>query len=438
MPLRSKHFTQPARNNRLEQCLVSDPAHVTRGSSGDHVVLIQEALNKLRRLPNGEGFRLAVTGTYDAPTADAVLTYKERRDIVARPRQGKADNVVGKMTIAALDDDMLSVEQLDEKVKIKISPTFGGPLTGGCDMNGFSNNRMTRHGDSGDWTTSRARIPVHQMIPMGLTRTLRFDFHAAGGFAALTDDSTIAQVVDVRRAPAEGDGQRHFVTILGKRPGITDLHVSVGGRRQDSVRLPVRARQLVHLNAVYLGQRGPAGKVPGMLSEANNVEGFAHGVFSWLNMIVTPQTNILFVPISIRVEPRVRYRGGQPFEIDPKKPLFMLSNSETAPPGSQATTRIDLAEFHQTTGITLFYGPNLRHVDETTMAVSWRGRRMCWAPMRSSHSSPYRALIYYAAHEVLHALGASHIQTGENLHFLMTPAPVARSVHIPSETLVDI
>lgn len=118
MPLQSRHFTQPKRNAQLEQCLVSDPAHVTPGSQGDHVSLIQQSLNKLRDLPGGEDFRLTVSGRYDPETSAAVLEFKTKRNIVAPQRQNKADNVVGKMTIAALDEEMLALEQRQSAGKV--------------------------------------------------------------------------------------------------------------------------------------------------------------------------------------------------------------------------------------------------------------------------------------------------------------------------------
>ena len=43
--LRSQHFRD---NKRLQSCLVSDPAHVTQGQSGEHVELIQFALMRLQ------------------------------------------------------------------------------------------------------------------------------------------------------------------------------------------------------------------------------------------------------------------------------------------------------------------------------------------------------------------------------------------------------
>lgn len=48
---------------------------------------------------------------YGLSTAAAVLQFKQDRDIVNRSYQTQADDIVGKMTIAALDDEMLEVER---------------------------------------------------------------------------------------------------------------------------------------------------------------------------------------------------------------------------------------------------------------------------------------------------------------------------------------
>jgi hypothetical protein len=50
-------------------------------------------------------------GHYGPTTAQAVLRYKTRRYIINFSYQRKADNIVGKMTIAALDADMAKLER---------------------------------------------------------------------------------------------------------------------------------------------------------------------------------------------------------------------------------------------------------------------------------------------------------------------------------------
>jgi hypothetical protein len=106
VPLQSELFRDDA---ALQACLVKDSAHVTPGSRGQHVGKIQTALSILEgALMDPE----ELSGNFYGPsTADAVLAYKRKRDIVNRTYQQRADNIVGKMTIASLDREMTEGEQ---------------------------------------------------------------------------------------------------------------------------------------------------------------------------------------------------------------------------------------------------------------------------------------------------------------------------------------
>jgi hypothetical protein len=103
--LRSRHFRG---NRRLEDCLVSDPAHVTSGQRGEHVSLIQYALLRLQVSAIEE--RELRQKEYGKTTADAVLKFKKSFDIVNRSYQTTPDKIVGKMTIAALDEQIWGLE----------------------------------------------------------------------------------------------------------------------------------------------------------------------------------------------------------------------------------------------------------------------------------------------------------------------------------------
>jgi peptidoglycan hydrolase-like protein with peptidoglycan-binding domain len=87
---------------KLEAAAVSDAAHILPGATGPHVGKIQQALIQL------DGAAIAQDSIYGPTTAAAVLAYKQKRNIVNRSYQTKADNIVGKMTIAALDREMLA------------------------------------------------------------------------------------------------------------------------------------------------------------------------------------------------------------------------------------------------------------------------------------------------------------------------------------------
>jgi hypothetical protein len=102
MALQSKLFRG---DPKLEAALVSDSAHIVQGAIGPHVGKIQQALNEL------DGAGLNPDENYGPATASAVLAYKQKRNIINRSYQTRADNVVGKMTIAALDVEMLEKER---------------------------------------------------------------------------------------------------------------------------------------------------------------------------------------------------------------------------------------------------------------------------------------------------------------------------------------
>ena len=106
MPLSSALFIG---DSKLEACLIKDNAHVKQGAVGKHVSKIQMALFALDHL--------SVTpaelreSRYGPSTARAVLSFKRTRNIVNYTYQSAADDIVGKMTIAALDQEMARKER---------------------------------------------------------------------------------------------------------------------------------------------------------------------------------------------------------------------------------------------------------------------------------------------------------------------------------------
>jgi hypothetical protein len=82
---------------------------VTPGSAGDFVRRIQVALMRIDglRIDAGE----LAGKRYGLSPAATVLQIKQDRDIVNRAYQMQADDIVGKMTIAALDEEMLELER---------------------------------------------------------------------------------------------------------------------------------------------------------------------------------------------------------------------------------------------------------------------------------------------------------------------------------------
>jgi peptidoglycan hydrolase-like protein with peptidoglycan-binding domain len=96
-------------SQRLNACQVQDSAHVTPGSSGDHVARIQQALI---RIFNADIAANELSSAHYGPsTAAAVLEYKTARGIINRSYQTTPDNIVGKMTITRLDNEIVPLEQ---------------------------------------------------------------------------------------------------------------------------------------------------------------------------------------------------------------------------------------------------------------------------------------------------------------------------------------
>src|SRR5260370_775351 len=124
MPLSSRLFKG---DRVLEACLVRDQAHILQDAAGDHVRKIHAALKSVddARIDGAE----LSANKYGRSTASAVLEYKKKRRIINHAYQTQADDIVGKLTIAALDREMFLVE-----IRRRRQPLCGdpvGPATGG-------------------------------------------------------------------------------------------------------------------------------------------------------------------------------------------------------------------------------------------------------------------------------------------------------------------
>jgi peptidoglycan hydrolase-like protein with peptidoglycan-binding domain len=99
----------------LEACLAQNSAHITSGARGSHVTKIQSALIDLDEavIDQDELGRKI----YGPSTAAAVLAYKQKRSIINRSYQSSADDIVGKMTIKAMDDELVAKQ---EPVRMRI------------------------------------------------------------------------------------------------------------------------------------------------------------------------------------------------------------------------------------------------------------------------------------------------------------------------------
>ena len=105
MSLKSNLFY---RDQALEDCLIHDGAHLKTGAVGGHVTKIHSALVLL------DNSTIDIVelreGRYGPSTAAAVLAFKRKRQIINYSYQTQADDIVGKMTIAAMDREMLALE----------------------------------------------------------------------------------------------------------------------------------------------------------------------------------------------------------------------------------------------------------------------------------------------------------------------------------------
>lgn len=95
-------------DRKLEACAVEDSAHILQGAVGEHVSKIQAALYTVDDSVMDAG-ELS-SKSFGASTAAAVLAYKTERNIINRSYQTQPDDIVGKMTIAALDKELLDLE----------------------------------------------------------------------------------------------------------------------------------------------------------------------------------------------------------------------------------------------------------------------------------------------------------------------------------------
>jgi hypothetical protein len=107
---------------KLEAAAVNDAAHIVQGAAGLHVAKIQTALNLL------DGAAIASDGFYGAQTATAVRAYKEKRRIVNLSYQTKPDDIVGKMTIAAMDAGMRALVPHSLSVNFLLSATLASGM----------------------------------------------------------------------------------------------------------------------------------------------------------------------------------------------------------------------------------------------------------------------------------------------------------------------
>jgi hypothetical protein len=98
-------------NARLCACAQVHEKHIQRGDKGEYVALVQYALVIIENADIADGEMAA--SSYGPSTADAVLGYKAKRNIINLSYQTKPDNIVGIMTIRALDLEIAAIEKFN-------------------------------------------------------------------------------------------------------------------------------------------------------------------------------------------------------------------------------------------------------------------------------------------------------------------------------------
>jgi|SRR5262245_2129818 len=165
-----------AGDEKLEAAAVLDSAHVVQGAKGPHVQKLQLALVIL------DDADLATDGAYGQKTAAAVRAYKQKRRIVNNAYQASADDIVGKMTVVAMDRELMAHEQApSRRARIEVimprkpvviashKPIFLG-------LTGLSGSLKAKSGETID------PIDFHKLFgPIGPTVSTHFLELAVGG-----------------------------------------------------------------------------------------------------------------------------------------------------------------------------------------------------------------------------------------------------------------
>lgn len=409
---------------KLEAAAANDPAHITRGARGDHVSKIQTALNRV------DNAGIGIDGKYGPETASAVLRFKQKRDIVARPRQQRADDIVGIRTIKALDDEMRQWELKPPK------PTFASvaspnPMFGDTDRFGFSLARLAQ-GAGGDWSRRDRSLPACQMVPLGATRVLIFTLFGGEGEGEVNFEFNgpgVCAIVRKSSGESESGGRLISVTVRGLKAAETELSLRLDLKRILTVKLIVRKPTQRSLSVVHLG---PV-RTPG---DDTYVQDNLMPVLNW---IFQPQVNLTLTRGWSRIQRTLPLNDDKSAwrAPDPDKDLYVLAQGQRAPKGAAFVHWRDLYQFGHDADLLVFCAANLKEVtDPNVVGVGPFKTNRCWVNCAAHNQySPGGALSIITAHELAHAIGAHHIPAPMNQHYLMNPGGNFGHVAIPSDTL---
>jgi hypothetical protein len=289
---------------KLEAAALYDTAHIVEGAIGPHVAKIQLALIFL------DGSSISPSelqrAVYGPSTAKAVLAYKTKRAIINRAYQNTPDSIVGKLTMASLDREMLGKTPPAEH-PIRIEPLVPS----------FRVHRFQLYSSSEFSSSLRG---LHQVIPPGLPG------HSIsiprGGFAnfrvlngeggtVASQDKSIVIVMDPAQQNVHGGtmsiktSPQDFVLLGTSFPGTTFVVASKGSIVSSLAAQPgfngsslfeedflkvVHGRRFVKIAFNLLFK-------PDFPKTNRNFD--LTGTMERLNAIYTPQANIVFTSLGV-------------------------------------------------------------------------------------------------------------------------------------------
>jgi hypothetical protein len=243
----------------LAACQTDDAAHLTISVRGEHVAKVQFALFALDSSAidrNEVRFQ-----TYGPSTANAVLAYKTKRKIINTAYQNTPDNIVGKMTITRLDQDMRFFEQTHRGFgecapasSVPGAPVLAGLQPRSSGLVGGPGGKLTQLSKTlhvycsiTSKATSDGGFPLAKQIqkakdalaPHGLTLTL--EFGGSNGFAdTITFPYSLVLDEDVallrKASEATRAGSEKILRIIAcprsvnAHMGETFRNITVGGK----------------------------------------------------------------------------------------------------------------------------------------------------------------------------------------------------------------
>jgi hypothetical protein len=244
----------------LQDCLVSDPDHVTPGDQGEHVGRIQNALMTL-----GAGAIAAdeiEQMHYGPTTAQAVLNFKGPPRNILNTALGQVtpDNIVGKRTIAVLDAELVAFENRPPPATISLwvsltregSPhdhDFACPLDGGGEkvhhlataINPTGLGRKINIGGEMELAyLGFEDFVTDKNVPLGRPMTDKIADGSASDIAVRFSPITPRGENEIRRIAMPG-ARLTIATNPGSLPGMEQIVQRLGGAVIERISMPFKS-----------------------------------------------------------------------------------------------------------------------------------------------------------------------------------------------------